>query len=195
MARSQFLLVMAAAVLSGLIGGASAHWFFFSPAQAQPEAKAVNATELRLVDETGRTRALLSLLLGKPRLIMTDDKGEFRMEMGLDAEGHPNLTLRDQAGRTRAALKLNQGDPVLSFLDTGGRRRVTLKLNASGAPIMIMRDELDLERVALWQEKEELGLALADGAGRPRTGLVIKNNDQPSLSFFSPDKKVVWAAP
>jgi len=195
MARSHFLLVMAAAVLSGLIGGTFAHWFLFSPAQAQSEAKIVTATELRLVDESGRTRALLSLLLGKPRLIMTDDKGEFRVEMGLDAEGHPNLTLRDQAGRTRAALSLSQGDPVLSFLDTDGRRRLNLNLNHAGAPILIMRDDSDLERVALWQEKEELGLALADGAGRPRTGLVIKNNDQASLSFFSPDKIMIWSAP
>jgi hypothetical protein len=103
MSRRQFVLTLVAVSIFGLVGG------FLGARIQQPQARAesaglVLASELRLVDDSGRTRALLSLLRGKPRFIMLDDEGEFRMEFGLGATGEPQVWMRDRAGRIRTRI-------------------------------------------------------------------------------------------
>ena len=195
MTRVQFWVILAAAVAAGLIGGAFSDRFFNRRAEAVTGGL-VNATELRLVDERGRTRALLSLLRGKPRLIMTDEKGEFRLELGIGEGGEPAVRLRDADGRGRIELALTgQGSPSLDLSDAAGRNRISLGLNSVGYPALFMRDDAGRERLALWQEKSQLGLAMADEQGRPRAGLAMKKDGVASLAFYADDGQVLWYAP
>ncbi|MBU2550212.1 MAG: hypothetical protein KKB20_17520 [Proteobacteria bacterium] len=195
MSRRQYLLSLAVLALSGLLGGGLSGWLFQTPAQAG-SSKSLTVEELRLVDGEGRAKALLSLLRGKPRLILIDQKGEFRAELGLEADGSPGLWLRDREGRNRAVLALaEEGQPALTCSDPEKRPRLSLGLSGPGAPSLMMRDEAGQGRLALWQEKEELGLALADRAGRPRAGLVVKGDDQAQLVFHDQSMNMVWRAP
>ena len=197
MTRKQYLLGLAVLALSGLLGGGLSGWLFQSPAQAQG-ATPLTVSELRLVDSAGRARALLSLVRGKPRLILMDQQGEFRVELGLSADGSPGLRLRDKEGRDRTALALEAaGPPGLTLSDGRGRPRLSLGLASSGAPALMMRDEDGQGRVALWQEKGELGLALADAAGQPRAGLAIRRGKQAALAFYGqgPQGRLAGARP
>ena len=195
MNRKQFLLVLLVTALFGFSGGAASNWLLQTPVQAG-SSNLITAGELRLVDNTGRTRALLSLLRGKPRLIMTDDNGEFRIELGLGPDGEPTLWLRDRDGKSRGRLSLSVvGSPGLEFMDRRGRSRCTLGLDEQGDPSLFMRDAEGRERLALWQEKEELGLALADPKGHPRAGLALKDGEKPSLALYNSQGQVLWYAP
>ena len=194
MSRRQFALTLVAVSFFGLVGG------FLGARFQQPVARAesaglVLASELRLVDDNGRTRALLSILRGKPRFIMLDDNGEFRMEFGLGAAGEPQMWMRDRDGHIRTRVFLNEtGGPGIRFLDTDGKVRTAFGLSKAGSPTLIMRDASGRDRVALWQEEGELGLSLADSAGLPRASLALKQ-DRPSLAFYDTAGKPVWYAP
>jgi hypothetical protein len=195
MHRKQFFWVLLVAALAGFSGGAVSNWFFQTPVQAG-NSNLITAGELRLVDDSGRTRALLSLLRGKPRLIMTDDHGEFRIELGLGPDGEPTLWLRDREGKARGRLSLSViGSPGLEFIDPGGRSRCTLSLDEQGDPSLFLRDAQGRDRLALWEEKEKLGLALADPKGRPRAGLALKDGENPSLTLYNDQGQVLWHAP
>ena len=197
MPRRQVVLLVVVTFLAGIIGGAVSNWALHGQAIAQSDTrKIVTAEEFRLVDNSGRTRVLLSLLRGKPRLIMTDEKGEFRIELGMGPGEQPALWLRDQNGISRAQLALTAlGNPNLEFSDKNNLNRISLGLTMEGSPALFLRDEQEKERVALWQEKGELGLALADPEGRPRAHLAMKDGSKPSLAFYDEDRKVIWFAP
>ncbi len=195
MTRKQYYLTIVLLVTSGLLGGFLGGWYFSASAEADT-AKLLAAQEIRLLDESGRTRGLLSVLRGKPRLLMSDPNGEFRLEMGFDSEGRPGIWLRDEKGRDRADLFLaDEGQPALDFRDADGRSRASYNLGKDGAPTLILRDLEGRDRVALWQETADQGLALADGQGRPRAGLVMTRDDRSSLAFYDEEAKVMWYAP
>lgn len=195
MTRSQFVTVLIVTALFGILGGGLVNWAAQS-APPSPSPALITATELRLVDETGRTKALLSILRGKPRLILIDDNGEFRMELGLGTAGEPAVVMRDRDGKVRSQLHLaTSGQPGFRLSDGSGRVRANLGLGSEGTPGLIFSDDAGKDRLALWQEKDELGLAMADADGRPRSGLTIKKNERPALVFYDRDGKSIWFAP
>ena len=180
--NSTFLLL---AFLAGLGGGLLAAWLTSaSPASADSQ-KALVAGELRLADENGRTRLLLTLLRGKPRLFMLDDAGEYRLEMGLGDSGEPHIWLRDRDGAAKVQVALTGGGrPAFRLADERGRERAILGLSESGDPTMILRSESGRDRVALWSDKKESGLALADNQGRPLAAFSAAEGQRGRLSFF-----------
>lgn len=176
------------AFLCGLMGGLAAT-FLLSAAPAEADSqKALVAGELRLADENGRTRLLLTLVRGKPRLFMLDDDGEYRLEMGLGNTGEPHIWLRDREGAAKVQVALTaKGRPAFRLADHRGRERASLGLSEAGDPTMILRDENGSDRVALWHDKSDGGLALADKEGRPTAAFGSHKNGRAHLSFFGPD--------
>ena len=60
--------------------------------------KAVSAQEYVLVDDQGRTLAVLSATQGKPALSFYNGKGEIRAWFTLTAEERPDIQLFDDSG-------------------------------------------------------------------------------------------------
>ena len=60
--------------------------------------KAVSAQEYVLVDDQGRTLALLSATQGKPALTFYNGKGQMRAWLTLDAEEKPDIRFYDESG-------------------------------------------------------------------------------------------------
>lgn len=196
MNSKQFTITLIIMAFFSFFGSLAANFSVNPVAEAETGSeKTVTTSELRLVDERGRTRALLSLLRGSPRLIMTDEQGEFRLELGLGAQGRPVLSLRDQEGRPRTTVSVQSGGaPVILLNDDQGRKRASLSLSADGSPALIMSDKSGKDRLAVWQEAGEQGLALADENGSPRAALALKSGET-SLAFYGRDKKLLWLAP
>ena len=125
MGGTRFAVLVAAAVLGGVIGGAAPHVLARGrPAFAdrQDAAKIVRAEKIELVDRGGRARAWLEtdpdgnpgLFLGredcimasfslvgtgKPRLDFADDCG-VRALLQVDARGNPSFTIFDRNRKT-----------------------------------------------------------------------------------------------
>lgn len=175
------------AFLGGLLGGLMASWLTAAPPASADSQKALVAGELRLADDSGRTRLLLTLVRGKPRLFMLDEAGEYRLEMGLGEAGEPHIWLRDQDGAAKVQVALTaKSRPAFRLADHRGRERAILGLSEAGDPTMILRDEQGRDRLALWRDKKEGGLALADEQGRPIGAFSAVRNGPARLSFFEP---------
>jgi hypothetical protein len=186
--------LMLAALAAGWFGGVLGRTAPFE-ALAQTQTL-VRAGEMRLVDADGRTKALLTLIKGQPRLLLLDDRGEFRIVVGLSDAGRPEVQLKDETGRTRAEMSVTgKNAPALLMTDAAGGRRVGLTLDQRGQPSFLLRDETGRERLAVWQERGEQGLALAGADGRPRAGLVLSDRSGPSLGFYNEKSEPIWFAP
>jgi hypothetical protein len=178
-----------ASMLSGFLGAFLFSLVFGSPSSAQnqeptPVQKALVANELRLVDEKGHTRLVMALVLGKPRLLMLDEQGQYRLELGLGSGGEPRVWLRDQDGASKAQMALTpQGIPSFTLADQKGRDRAVLALSKEGEPTFILRDQNGVDRVALWRGVNGEGLALADKDGRPVAYLSVRDGERPAVSF------------
>jgi hypothetical protein len=61
--------------------------------------KAVSAQEYVLVDDQGRTLAVLSATQGKPALAFYNGKGEIRAWFTLTAEERPDIRFFDHSGK------------------------------------------------------------------------------------------------
>ena len=93
---------------------------------APPEVITANA--FRLKDENGRTRALLTTLdNGKPSLLLFDDKGQSRLEVGLQADGAPRFVLNCEDDITVVVEISNPKRPVLQVMKNGSPVDLHLK--------------------------------------------------------------------
>ncbi len=113
---------LAIGVMVGLAGGALlTYGFFGAPVIAEevaaPGPKVVSAQEFRLVDQHGRSRALLSF----------------------SASGDPSLTLLNQEGAQIVWLGLSE-ESGLMVRDVDGKTRILLGLDPSGQTTIILRD-------------------------------------------------------
>ncbi len=174
----------AAAFICGLGGGLAGSRLTAAPIRAEVPPVVITS-ELRLTDDTGRTRLLLTLMRGKPRLFMLDEAGEYRLEMGLGETGEPHIWLRDQDGAAKVQVVLTpKGLPAFRLADHQGQERATIGLSDSGHPTMILRDENGRDRLALWRDARDSGLALASRQGHPVAALSASEDDHPRLIFF-----------
>ncbi len=110
MGRKQCTLLVILALISGLIGGALSSKIFsmsqvFAEKLAQHQ-KVFVAEEFRLVDEKGRTRAILGFTpeIGQPALWLKDTNGKIRAALRLGPKEEPALALGDSAERVRIQL-------------------------------------------------------------------------------------------
>jgi hypothetical protein len=117
-------------------------------AMLDPPLKELRVKTLRIVDDAGKDRMVLTAdpdkadmtffdPSGKSRLTLdiakdrrpvlifahdSDDKDSDRLTLGLEEEGHPGLILYDSAGRKRVAFGIpKEGGPVIRVLDDKGK--------------------------------------------------------------------------
>jgi len=120
MNKKQYLSLLLATIISGLVGGAGFSWLFSGqPASAQNNSSAVvSAQEFRLVDAKGKLRAILSenpmLASGMPSLVFYDTNQKARLSVGtFRASGEPTIELMDENEMPTISLTRSQGTTSL----------------------------------------------------------------------------------
>ena len=148
---------------------------------------------LDLADDTGRTRAMLGVLLdGTPGVYLYDAQGKPRCEMSLGAGGLPSQVLRDAAGQVRVKLTvLADGAPALAMLDLRGQPRGVLCLEDDGSPRLDLIDSFGKLRVTLTMLEDGItALNLLDTAGNSRAALTVTHEGSPRLNLRDKNAKV-----
>lgn len=170
--RLQRGLMFGAMLLASLVGGAVSNLVFTAGVGAQAPADVVTATQVNIVDGSGRLRAVLSGTdeTGRASLAFYGPDGDRRGFLGVDPDGTPHLRLNDPAGDTRLAATLTGSDPSITMGDQNGRN---LLLGAIGdAPLV--------------------GLS---HAGQARLQLALGEAGQPNLSLQGQPSVDLMGAP
>jgi hypothetical protein len=94
--------------------------------------------EIRIVDELGHTRLLLSAKGGTPKIKLLRSDGKFGSEVSLDADGRPAIKLAnaDSNGPT-AALEIDDKGAHVKFDGQGGASSYLFLNNAGGSGIVL----------------------------------------------------------
>ena len=123
MHRRDYYNVVVVALLAGLIGGMISGGLF-SPedvtAKEKPRRlKILEAEGFRLVDPSGRTRAVLQTVAdGSVGLVMVSKEGVVRSAFGVEANGNVVLDLKDEKSQSHATVSVTSaGNPSLTLLD------------------------------------------------------------------------------
>jgi len=144
----------------------------FGPRTAGAEGGAgvldkVRAKNFVLVDDAGKSCALLAPTKKGAGLILLDAEGKTRAMLSVGALG-----LYDADGKTRAMLSVGADGPGLGLFDEAGKTRAGLSVGAHGP-----------------------GLYLADENGTGRVGLTATKVGGAALDVFDAAGRTVWRAP
>jgi hypothetical protein len=113
---------------------------------ADIRVRAVESSEFRLVDKTGKLRAVLDMSRLGPRLMMMHADGTLALEVSLPPDG-PAIRLSDQAGETRVFLGATRDAARVALADDKGNQRMFLGVSAAGKPSLTV---YDAKQKAVW---------------------------------------------
>src|SRR5688572_18666100 len=94
--------------------------------ESSTQPSGIDASEFRLLDKEGRTRAMLAMLDEGPALVMLDAQGDTRARLVLDTNNGPALSMRDHNGCIRIMLGMKPTNASLALADANGADRLTL---------------------------------------------------------------------
>jgi hypothetical protein len=118
-------------------------------ATADPPAKELRVTTLRVVDREGKDRLVLTAEPKVPDMTFLDPSGKSRLTLDIADDHKPVLTFSESGEESRLTLGLEEGRPMLTLYDQAGKKRVTFGLPKAGGPIIRILDENEKLRTRL----------------------------------------------
>jgi hypothetical protein len=163
----------------------------------------VNAKQFNLLDDNGKTRAVLVVDEDGPLLSLNDENGKPHAILNANKDGSA-LDLFDKNGKLRVILAVDVNGSTLFLADENKKLRASLAEDVDG-PRLCLRDENGKLRVALTATVDGPMLDLSDKNGNTRARLGINKTTTPggkvitypesSLLLFDANDKVIWEAP
>jgi hypothetical protein len=199
MSRKERWMFGALAFIAGLVGGMISNRFLPQPALAH-QGKAIEAEQIRIVDDKGEVRAFLGLFdNGESSLVFYDiNSKKIRAAFSHSPDKGPMLTLYNKEGTPRATLRQYPTlGPELILLDEDDEHRVVLGLTNGGEPGLALQDREGATRAALGilpTGNPMFGFNDRNGGIRIMLGLEPPN-DEPSFLINNKDEKTIWKAP
>jgi len=178
MKQRAYIFLIIATVISGILGGAIAGWFFMSRNATAEELnqyyEGIATERLLLIDANKRTRAMLVVGVdGNVSLNFYDRNNENRVALGVSPDGSP-------------ILRLAKGG-AFELVDSGNQTRAKISLTADGHPSLRLYDEDGKSRAIL-------GSVVLDTTETAATGSKEKRAES-SLILSDASGKVLWSAP
>jgi hypothetical protein len=107
-------------------------------AMADPPAKELRVETLRIVEQNGRERIVLTAVPGVPDMTFFDPSGHARLTLDIADDNKPVLVISESSqAKGRLTLGIDNGTPMLQLYDRDGARRVTLGVPHEGGLIRI----------------------------------------------------------
>lgn len=113
-------------------------------AMAQPPAKELVVKTLRVVDDAGKDRIVLSSNPDEADLTLFDPSGKSRLTLDVAKDRRPVLLFADESNKESNRLVLgleDEGHPALLLYDGTGHKRVAFGIPKEGGPVIRILDE------------------------------------------------------
>ena len=205
-ARARERLWIVAAMLGAAVTGGVAASIVTAGVgvRAQGAGEVLTASQVNLVDATGRLRGTLagSDESGRASLSFLDGTGQVRATLGVQSDGAPLMQLHGSRGETRLLATLQGDDALLVVgaegapqglfgavrgtamltLGDGERSRMQLYMSPGGLPRVALADATGQEAVALSVGGDDMPRLALSIAGRPRV-TVSATSDATALNL------------
>ncbi len=154
----QIAVIVSVALVAGMAGGLLSGLLRHARGAAGRLPGMIRATNIALVDDVGRERAVLKLVDGRPMLVLSDEfklpSGDkvlvARLAVGILGDGAPGLEIVDSDGKKRAVLSLAaDGVSALEVTARNNKAAITLSVTADGAAALMSLDDRG-NRVVKW---------------------------------------------
>lgn len=119
-------------------------------AMAAPPVQELKAKVLRIVDDSGKDRIVLSSNPDEADITLLDPAGKGRLTLDIAKDRRPTLQFSDESHEetNRIVLGLeDSGHPALLLYDGDGRKRLTIGLPKDGGPVIRVLDERERLRM------------------------------------------------
>ena len=113
-------------------------------AMASPQFKELSVKTLRIVDDAGKDRMVLTAEPTLPDMTFFDPSGKSRLTLDVAKDRRPVLLFADESGKESNRLTLgleDEGHPGLVLYDGAGRKRITFGIPKDGGPVIRVLDE------------------------------------------------------
>ena len=177
--------LVGAMLAASVIGGALSNVLLTARLGAQG-AGVVTASQVNIVDGTGRLRAVLAGddERGLASLAFYGPDGAFRGLVGVDADGHPFLRFTDAAGATRILATVREEDGMVTVGDETARS--VLIGSQAGTPFVGLSAQGRIPMQLTLGDQGQPRVNLLNRRGQPGIGMVVGADDAPFLSVFDP---------
>jgi hypothetical protein len=122
-------LMLAAVVIAGAMADPAA------------PAKELRVQTLRIVDQQGKDRIVLTAEPKVPDMVFFDPSGKSRLTLDIADDHKPVLSFFEAGKESRLTIGLEEGAPVLNLYDRAGKKRVTFSVPMNGSPVIRILDE------------------------------------------------------
>ena len=162
------------------------------------DSKEVRAERFVLVDPSGRERAVIEIDDKAPTLLLFDKQGRARIGLATGEQSGSGLVIFDEDGKKRAQVGLTSaGEAALNLGDAANPQRISLLAGPDGNPVVTISGAKALVTIAgpnaessarlAFVEGQGPGLTLSDESGAIRAALVISQG-RPMLRLSGPDE-------
>lgn len=112
-------------------------------AMAEPREKELRVETLRIVDDEGKDRLVLTARKGIPDMTFLDPKGHTRMTLDIAEDERPVLVVSDSGeSANRVSLGIDKGSPTVQLYDAETKKKVVLSVPKDlGALIRIFGED------------------------------------------------------
>ncbi len=109
-------------------------------AMAAPAVQEMRVTTLRIVDQQGKDRIVLTAEPKIPDMIFFDPAGKSRLTLDIAEDHKPVLSFSESGKESRLTIGLEEGTPMLNLYDQAGKKRVAFGIPKVGGGIIRILD-------------------------------------------------------
>jgi hypothetical protein len=110
-------------------------------AMSAPPAKELRVQTLRIVDQEGKDRIIMTAEPKVPDMVFFDPSGKSRLTLDIADDHKPVVSFIESGKESRFTIGFEEGIPVLNYFDQAGRKRVAFSIPANFAPMIHILDE------------------------------------------------------
>jgi len=154
-------------------------------------SRAVEASEFRLIDANGKTRARLAVGVGGgPTLTFFDSKD--LPVAGIDGGKEPSLFLTGWDSAAHILLRITKDSYGLDLADKRPRATLSVSNNSTGLDFW---DEYGDPQATMSVDKSSGNITFRNATGKVSSQWVDSRATGPSLVLYDKSEKAVWSAP